>query len=454
MTTKSDQRLDAASNPPESQPDRRPSDYARRDLLRAGAAFGIGFAAVALTGCGEDRAAHAMPDEAGVAPRMPRRVKLGRTGLEVPDIGFGTFALETDVELVRFALDRGITHFDTAESYTEGRAEEVLGRALEGDRNRVTLTTKVVASSSATADSLMADLEGSLRRLRTDRVDIYLNHAVDSPERMSNPGWNEFVARAKQQGKIRFSGMSGHGPALVPCLDAALAAGQLDVILIGYNYIQSPDFLDTTKAWVQRRLGEVDWVALQPELPSFLARAKAAGVGIMAMKTLRGARSNDMRPYETKGSTFAQAALRWVLSDGRIDAAVITMTTREMVDEYLVASGGSRPTGEDVALLGRYERINRHSQCVQGCGACAQACPAQVPISDVLRIGMYDRDYRQPEIARRAYSELSRNADACRSCSGAPCASVCPTGVSIRALSLSAHQRLADRSMQRDDGSA
>lgn len=438
--TKTNQPGNTSESKEKSGPRGRPRDYARRDILRAGAAFGLGIGAAGLAGCSDG---DQNPGLRGPVPESPRRVALGRTGLEVPDIAFGTFALERDVELVRFALDRGITHFDTAEGYTDGRAEEVLGRAFAGDRNRVTITTKVVASSNATADELMNRLEESLRRLRTDHVDIYLNHAVDSPERMSNPGWNEFVARAKTQGKIRFSGMSGHGPSLVPCLDAALAADQLDVILVGYNYIQSPDFLDSAKAWMQRRLGEVDWVALQPELPRFLARAKAAGVGVMAMKTLRGARSNDMRPYETGGATFAQAALRWVLSDSRVDAAVITMTSPQMVDEYLMASGGGRPSGEDVALLGRYEHLNRSTQCIQGCGACAEVCPSQVPISDVLRIGMYDRDYGQPEIARRAYAKLSRDAEACRSCSGAPCATVCPTGVSIRALSLSAHARLA-----------
>jgi len=288
----------------------------------------------------------------------------------------------------------------------------------------------------------MSGLESSLRRLRTDRVEIYLNHAVDAPERMANPEWSEFVARAKAQGKIRYSGMSGHGASLVPCLEASLADGQLDVILVAYNYIQSPDFLDTARLWIQRRLGDRDSIALQPDLPRFLERARAEGVGVMVMKTLRGARHNDMRPYERGGATYAQAALRWVLSDPRVDAAVITMTSPALVDEYVAASGGARPTGEDVALLCRYEQQNRARQCIQGCGACADACPAGVPIPDVLRIGMYDRDYGQPRIAARSYAALPRNASACLSCSGAPCATACPTGVAIRPLAVTTHGRL------------
>ncbi len=425
----------------------RPRDYGRRDFLRTGAVLGLAIGASGLSACRDEEARlAAAPDSANGRPSgPPRKVVLGRTGVEVTDIGFGTFALDDDpagIRLVRHALDRGLTHFDTADGYQEGRSETALGHALEGVRDQVTITTKTVASADMTVSALMQRLESSLRRLRTDRVDFYLNHAVDSPDRMSNPEWSAFVDRAKTQGKIRFAGMSGHGPSLVPCLDAALADGQLDVVLVAYNYIQSPDFIDTAQVWLQRQLGRIDWVALQPELPRFLERARAAGVGVMVMKTLRGARRNDMRPFERRGATFAQAALRWVLSDERVDAAMISMTSPELVDEYLAASGGRRPTGEDMALLSRYEWLNREGQCVQGCGACAGACPSGVSIPDVLRIGMYDRDYGQPVIAAREYATLERDAAACAGCSGAPCASVCPTGVGIRSLALSAHERL------------
>jgi aryl-alcohol dehydrogenase-like predicted oxidoreductase len=80
-----------------------------------------------VLGSGTSRAA-ASDKEKPDTTRIRRRVTLGETGIEVPDISFGTFSLDTDEKLIHYALDRGITHFDTAESYTEGRAEEVLGR--------------------------------------------------------------------------------------------------------------------------------------------------------------------------------------------------------------------------------------------------------------------------------------------------------------------------------------
>ncbi len=88
----------------------------------------------------------------------------------------------------------------------------------------------------------MATLEGSLRRLRTDYVDIYFNQAVNDVQRLKNPEWAACVAQAKRQGKIRATGISGHAGNLIACLDYALQAGSVDVILTAYNFGQDPKF--------------------------------------------------------------------------------------------------------------------------------------------------------------------------------------------------------------------
>jgi len=77
----------------------------------------------------------------------------------------------------------------------------------------------------------MQALEGSLRRLQTDYIDVYFNHAVNEVARLKNPEWYEFAEAAKKQGKIRFTGMSGHAGHLTECLDHALDSGKFDVIL-------------------------------------------------------------------------------------------------------------------------------------------------------------------------------------------------------------------------------
>jgi len=195
---------------------------------------------------------------------------------------------------------------------------------------------------------MMRALEGSLRRLQTDHVDIYFNHAVNNVERLKNPEWYKFVEQARAQGKIRYSGMSGHAGNLAECLDYAIDSGHFDVILCAHNFGQDPRFY-------QRFFRRFDFVAVQPDLPRIMEKAKRHGVGVVCMKTLMGARLNDMRRYESGGATFSQAAFRWVLSNPNVDALIVSMTSRETIDEYLGASG-ARVTASSDLLVGRNRR--------------------------------------------------------------------------------------------------
>jgi hypothetical protein len=390
----------------------------RRELLRRGLALGLAPALLPLAG-----GATTAPAE---PPRVRRRVTLGATGLEVPDIGFGSSSLSGDEALVRHALERGITYFDTAESYRFGSSEETLGRALAGRRDEVLLASKQSAGADTKRTELFETLEGSLRRLGTDRIDVYFNHAVNDPDRLRNDEWYEFASRAKQQGKIRFTGMSGHGGRLVHCLDLAVEQRLVDVVLVAFNFGQDP-------AFHERFTGSFDFVARQPELPRVLAKARERGIGVVAMKTLRGARLNDMRPYEGAGATFAQAAFRWIFATGLADALVVTMKSPEQVDEFLGASGWTAPHPADAALLRRYARRTERTQCRYGCGDCTDACPAGVSIPDALRARMYAFDYEDAALARGALAEAGA-VTACLTCDGTPCAAACPHGVAIPEL--------------------
>lgn len=372
----------------------------------------------------------------GARGRVRRYATLGRTGMRVSDISFGASRLGAgEGDLVRHALDRGINYFDTADSYRGGDAETTIGDVLRGKRDRVHIASKTATSPSDRRDSLMRSLEQSLRRLRTDYVDVYFNHAVNEVERLKNPEWREFTLRAKQQGKIRFVGMSGHAGRLAECLDYALDTDGVDVILVAYNFGQDPAFLQQfTRAF--------DFVARQPDLPRVLQKAKAKGVGVIAMKTLMGARLNDMRPFEKGGATFAQAAFRWVLSNRNADALIVSMTSREVIDEYLGASGWQAAAGEDLPLLRRYARMNGASYCRHGCQACLSACPYGVPIGDVLRARMYATDYGDPALARSEYALLPAGAAPCLSCAAQPCRSACPHGLPIERLLAPTHRML------------
>jgi len=366
-----------------------------------------------------------------------RYATLGRTGLRVSDISFGGSRLGAgEGDVVRHALDRGINYFDTADSYHGGESETVIGNALRGKRDRVHIASKVMAGAGDRRDAMMRTLEQSLRRLRTDYVDVYFNHAVNDVERLKNPEWHEFTARAKREGKIRFVGMSGHAGRLIACLDHALDTDAVDVVLVGYNFGQDP-------AFYQQFTRTFDFIARQPDLPRVLQKARAKGVGVVAMKTLMGARLNDMRPFERGGATFAQAAFRWVLSSKNVDTLVISMTSRESIDEYLGASGWQSAAGEDLPLLRRYARMNGTSYCRHACQDCLAACPYGVPIADVLRARMYAVDYGDLRLARSEYAMLGASASPCLSCAAQPCRNACAHGLPVERLLAPTHRLLA-----------
>jgi predicted aldo/keto reductase-like oxidoreductase len=373
--------------------------------------------------------------EAAEASRIRRYVTLGRTQLKVSDISFGS-ASTSDADVVRYAFSRGVNFFDTAESYRGGFAEEAIGEALEGKREQVVLSSKTKAGSNEKRADMMRALEGSLKRLGTDRLDIYFNHAVNEVERMQNQEWWEFTELARKQGKIRFRGMSGHGSHLAECLTYAIDRDLVDVVLVAYNFAQDPSFLD-------RLRHTFHWAAIQPDLPPVLKKAKEKGVGVLAMKTLMGARLNDMRPYERPGSTFSNAAFRWVLGGGYADAVLVSMTSNAEIDEYLGASGDSGVRKSDLDLLERYAQLQAARYCQSGCRVCAGSCPAGVPIAEVLRTRMYDVDYRRPELARSEYAALPTDAAACLSCSHQSCVNACPQGIPIAQFTRDAASRLA-----------
>ncbi len=230
--------------------------------------------------------------------------------------------------------------------------------------------------------------------------------------------------------------MSGHAGRLTECLDWAIDSGQFDVILCAYNFGQDPHFYS-------HFFRNFDFVAIQTDLPRIIVKAKQHGVGVVVMKTLMGARLNDMRRYENGGATFSQAAFRWVLSNADVDALIVSMTSDDKIDEYLGASGARAVAAADAALLQRYAHLNAASYCRHGCAACESSCPYGVAIGEVLRTRMYAVDYRDLRFARDEYALLGAGASACLSCTAKPCANACDYGLRPDTLLAPTHRMLA-----------
>lgn len=149
---------------------------------------------------------------------IPRR-QLGRTGVEVSAIGLGGSDLgkaksyEEAERIVHEAIDAGITFMDNAWEYNNHRSEEWMGRALQGRRDRVVLMTKV-CTHGRDRKVAMQQLEESLRRLRTDHIDLWQIHEVvyysDPDLIFRQNGAIEALDQAKKEGKVRFVGFTGH----------------------------------------------------------------------------------------------------------------------------------------------------------------------------------------------------------------------------------------------------
>lgn len=400
----------------------RPSDgISRRDVLRTGTLLVTG----ALAQGAAPPAARAQEVAPGGAPATAggvRRRVLGRTGLSVSEIGFGGYSID-DPSVLDLAIDMGINYVDTSDDYRGGRSEEVIGEVMRRRRDAVVLATKFHPWARTRKDQMLADLEGSLRRLKTDHVDVIQVHQVgrasggESIERITNPDLFEAFEIARRQGKARFLGVTGHDGDLMDVMTHAIDSGRFDVILCRYNFMDYPQQVEV------------------------LARARAKGVGVTVMKTLAGAKASNVRPMREAGQTFNQAALRWVLSNLDVSVAVISMSSVDQVREYAAASG-SGLTPQDRGMLEDYRRLFDR-ECCRMCNRCEPACPYGLPIADILRYSMYFHEYHQERDAMERYARIppGRRADHCLTCD-APCERLCDYRVTIKPLMTRAHRAL------------
>jgi predicted aldo/keto reductase-like oxidoreductase len=186
----------------------------RRQLLKA---FGLLGSIVALGGT-RGLADALEPAGSSTTGEVPKRL-LGKTGVQVSALCFGGAhwgRIEDDAEAIRIlheAIDAGVTFLDNAWEYNGGRSEELMGKALQGRRQQVFLMTKVCSHGRDKRVALQ-QLDESLRRLKTDYLDLWQIHEVvylDDPDRHFAPGGAaEALLEAKRQGKVRFIGFTGH----------------------------------------------------------------------------------------------------------------------------------------------------------------------------------------------------------------------------------------------------
>jgi len=337
---------------------------------------------------------------------------LGRTGLKITVVSFGAM-LTPEPEVIRVAFEHGVNYVDTARVYMSGRNEEIVARALKGMRHKVYVATKI-RSRSGTKEEIVQDVETSLRALETDHIDIIQLHSVTGRERLFEPEMREALVKLRQQGKVRFFGVTTHTNetevvnALVDDKDRFF-----DMALVKYNF------------------------RTDDELKKAIARAAQAGIGIVAMKTQAGGYKTDaLGPISPH-----QAALKWALQDKNITAAIPGMRDMGHLREN-IAVMGMRMTIADSLILRTYGAAVASHYCHM-CGKCEETCPRGVQISVVNRSLMYADAYRSAELARDTYGEIpsSASASACIECGH--CTARCVNGLDIAAKMARAKQLLA-----------
>lgn len=315
----------------------------RRDFLGTlGALSAVGLEAGA-------RAAAQSPDQAPSRLAMPRRA-LGRTGVEVSALALGgvigmQLAPSKDHDpaaLAERALDLGITYFDTAPSYNNGQSETNYGRVLGRRRDEVFLATK---TGSRSYDGTMRSIEQSLKRLRTDRVDLLQVHGVserDDPAAWGRPeGVVTALRKLRDQRVIRFLGVTGHDSA--PMLRRAIEMYEFDTLL-------------TTLNPVGRR---------RPYREELLAVANRKRMGVIAMKVMGGGNGclvagnpfrKVLRPYhdESAHQVEASSLIRYSLGLP-VSTAVIGVADAAQLETNAAVASRAEPM--DLAERRELERL-------------------------------------------------------------------------------------------------
>ena len=358
------------------------SSLTRRAFLKAACAAGAG-SVITLKNFPASAS-----DEAVVVPTRP----FGKTGVEVPILGFGTSLQVAFSELLlRQAVKWGVTYWDTADSYMGGNSEKAIGKYFAKypeDRKKIFLVTK---SSAWTTDGMTRDLKSSLNRMNTDYIDLFFAHGISRIGEMDNAtrAWAE---KTKREGKIRFFGFSTHSN-MEKCLLEGAKLGWIDGIMLTYNY----------------RLMHTD------DMRRAVDASIEAGIGLTAMKTQGGGpvRSDSETELKMagrflqKGFTDAQAKLKAVWQNPQIASICSEMPNMTLLMSNVAASADKiRLSAQDMQLLRIFAQETRSNYCAGCTDICEPAVKAEVPIGDVMRYLMYCNSYNDYELAADGFKKI------------------------------------------------
>lgn len=358
-------------------------NWSRRKFLKTAGIAGVGSLLAPV------KQLRAASDEPETIPTRP----FGKTGEQVSILSLGgMFETGSNQLMLRQAINRGVTYWDTANSYGRGRSEKGIGKYFTKypqDRKKIFLVTK---SGAWSIKGMKRELNESLERMQTDYIDLFFVHGISSISEMDEDtkAWAE---EAKAAGKIRFFGFSTHSN-MEGCLLEGAKLGWIDGIMMTYNYrlMHSADMRRAVDACVK------------------------AGIGLTAMKTQGGGQVRTDSETELKlagrflekGFTDAQAKLKAVWQNPQISSICSQMPNMTLLMSNVAAAlEKTQLSARDSELMQLYAKETRAAYCT-GCTAICESCVnGEAPIGDVMRYLMYCNSYDDYALAADGFKTIS-----------------------------------------------
>ena len=320
---------------------------------------------------------------------------LGKTGLKISTLGFGGIPIQridaagTKV-LMKQLAEAGVNYIDTARGYTV--SESYLGEALEGIRDKFVLATK---SMARTAEAMAADIEISLKNLRTDYIDLYQVHNpnVQQLDQVCAPGGAlEALFAAREAGKIGHIGITAHSTEV---FEKALELDWVETIMFPYNIVESQ--------------GE-----------ALIRKCAEKNIGFIVMKPLAGGAIED-----------ATLALRYICANPDISVVIPGMADPKELEQNLAAISDTAPLSP--VELEKIEGIRKElgTNFCRRCNYCAP-CTAGISIPNVFLFDGYFSRYGLADWAKSRYGAMPKKASDCIGCG--ICETRCPYNLPIRQM--------------------
>ena len=342
---------------------------------------------------------------------------LGKTGLKVPVITHGCGACN-DASVIQSAYNMGVRMFDTAANYQTGANEMLIGSVLKkmGVRDKSHILTKIYTPAQRRDESpekiikkISTLTDGSLKRLRTDYVDILLVHDVRTDDVAKNQAIIDGMTEMKKQGKAKFIGISTHAN-MANVINSVADSGAWDVVLSTINFTLAND-------------------------AEFLAALDNAGkkdIGVIGMKTLAfGAQWPNPESHSNYSTeTVTTALMKWALHNKNVTTIMVAFNNMEHMNVDFPVAQNIEYTTEEKKLLTENSVELGMGMCQQ-CSKCLASCPYDADIPTLMRTHMYATKYVDFTLAQSALNEIDKNRglDNCVSCS--KCTASCANTVDI-----------------------